>query len=322
MTRVGLVLGAGGVVGHAFHGGALAAIAEVAGWDGRDAEIIVGTSAGSVVAALLRAGMSPGDLAAHAADQPLSPAGASISERARVGAASKPTPARPGPMSWTPAAPARFLRAALRPWEVRVGTLAAAALPAGRAPTDEIAASIHPLFGAAWPGAALWICAVRLDNGRRVVFGLDPAPPATVAQAVAASCAIPAWFAPVDIDGARYVDGGTYSPTNLDVLARRDLDTVIVSSPMSAVAGALPVSIDGAARAASRLRLYQEIAELRAGGTKVIAIEPDADDLRVMGGAADGMDPSRRNAVARRVHASVGDRLRGSDLGERLRKAL
>ena len=58
MTRIGLVLGAGGAVGHAFHAGVLAALADETGWDAREAEVVVGTSAGSVVGALLRAGMS------------------------------------------------------------------------------------------------------------------------------------------------------------------------------------------------------------------------------------------------------------------------
>jgi predicted acylesterase/phospholipase RssA len=62
MTRIGLVLGAGGVVGHAFHAGALAALEDETGWDPRSADVIVGTSAGSVVAALLRAGFRTHDL--------------------------------------------------------------------------------------------------------------------------------------------------------------------------------------------------------------------------------------------------------------------
>src|SRR5205085_3550651 len=70
--RIGLVLGAGGAVGHAFHSGVLAALSDVTGWDARDADVIVGTSAGSVVGALLRAGLSGTDLAARAMDMPLS----------------------------------------------------------------------------------------------------------------------------------------------------------------------------------------------------------------------------------------------------------
>ncbi len=71
--RIGLVLGAGGVVGHAYHAGVLDGLAEATGWDPREAEVIVGTSAGSVVGALLRAGFSAHDLAARSTGDPVSP---------------------------------------------------------------------------------------------------------------------------------------------------------------------------------------------------------------------------------------------------------
>ena len=65
MPGIGLVLGAGGEVGYAFHAGVLTALAEVTGWDAGSAEVIVGTSAGSIAGAVLRAGCSPIDLAAR-----------------------------------------------------------------------------------------------------------------------------------------------------------------------------------------------------------------------------------------------------------------
>src|SRR5712664_2987388 len=95
MARIGLVLGAGGAVGHAFHVGVLAAVAEVTGWDARDAEVIVGTSAGSVVGALLRAGLSAPDLAARSTEDALSEEGQRIVARADVGRVEQPPiPAR------------------------------------------------------------------------------------------------------------------------------------------------------------------------------------------------------------------------------------
>ena len=62
--RVGLVLGAGGAAGAAYHAGALLALQVDTGWDPRTADVIVGTSIGSIVASLLRAGLSTDDLAA------------------------------------------------------------------------------------------------------------------------------------------------------------------------------------------------------------------------------------------------------------------
>ncbi len=78
---VALVLGAGGSAGHAFHTGVLAALADHAGWDARDAELIIGTSAGSGVSALLRGGLSPADIYAHQRGRPLSAEGDEVVAR-------------------------------------------------------------------------------------------------------------------------------------------------------------------------------------------------------------------------------------------------
>jgi NTE family protein len=78
MARIGLVLGAGGATGHAFHIGVLSALEEATGWDPRTADVIVGTSAGAIIGALLRGGLSPRDLAARALGEPLSDEGTAI----------------------------------------------------------------------------------------------------------------------------------------------------------------------------------------------------------------------------------------------------
>ena len=69
--------------------------------------------------------------------------------------------------------------------------------------------------GASWDGR-LSVAAVEVESGRRVMFGSPGAPTASVADAVQASCAIPGVFRPVVVDGRSYVDGGVWSPTNLD----------------------------------------------------------------------------------------------------------
>jgi NTE family protein len=312
--KVGLVLGAGGNVGRAFHGGVVAALQEVMGWDAREADVIVGTSAGSLEAALLRAGLSPRDLAAHHAGEPLSPEGAALLRHA-------PAPIRtassyPWSGKWRPAAPGCFLRAARRPWSLRFGALAAAALPEGIVPTDPIHVLLRPLFGTSWPRRPLWINAVRLEDGQRAVFGRDAGSRATVDEAVAASCAIPGWFCPVKIGPSRYVDGGAHSLTNGDLLHRLDLDLVVVSSPMSAVPGALRATVDGALRAASGLRLRTEMSRVWMR-TPVLALEPSVEDLQVMGTLGEAMDNGRRAAVTRQVRRSMAERLdraRGVDV--------
>ena len=92
--RVGLALGAGGIAGGSWHAGVLAALAEATGWDPRTAELMVGTSAGSVTAATLRAGLSSADLYASTVDRRLSAEGAAVLRRVRSagGFAASPRP--------------------------------------------------------------------------------------------------------------------------------------------------------------------------------------------------------------------------------------
>ena len=319
MTRIGLVLGAGGAVGHAFHSGVLAALAEETGWDARDAEIIVGTSAGSLVGAFLRAGLSPADLAARATDASLSVEGSVLVDRATAATEHlPPIPARPPRRSGFPAmsAPGALLRAAFRPWNARPGTVAAAALPEGRISTEIISSGLRAFFDA-WPDRPLWINAVDLQSSQRVTFGRDGAPAADVASAVAASCAIPAFFAPVTIGGVRYVDGGAHSPTNVDLFAGLGFDLVVVSSPMSVARNSFRLAADQPARRLSRLALAREVGRVRRAGTHVITFQPTPDDLAVMG--VNAMDPSRTADVTRQARVSAHHRLGRADAAERVR---
>src|SRR6185436_7750278 len=105
-------------------------------------------------------------------------------------------------------------------------------LPEGSIPTDAIGARVRGLYGGTrWPERPLWICAVRLRDGHRVVFGRDPVDVPDIGVAVEASSAIPGFFRPVRIGEERYIDGGVHSPTNAELLAGLSLDGVVVVSP-------------------------------------------------------------------------------------------
>jgi NTE family protein len=313
--RIGLVLGAGGAVGHAYHSGVLAGVEEATGWDPRDAEVIVGTSAGSVVGSLLRAGFSAPDLAARATGGELSPEGLALVRRAGTEAGPVSIPSRPQRRGGLPrmASPALLARAALRPfWTNRPGVMLAGALPAGGVPTELISTGLRKIFGSDWPARDLWLTAVRLTDGRRVVFGREGGPPAHVADAVAASCAIPGFFEPMTIGDVTYVDGGAHSPTNADLLTERDLDLVIVSSPMSVAGNRLRPSLDLPARRMCRLYLGQEVARIRRRGVPVVAFQPTGEDLATMG--LNAMDPSRRAPVATQARQSALKKLERDDV--------
>jgi NTE family protein len=176
-----------------------------------------------------------------------------------------------------------------------------AVLPQGRGSLDPVGAvvdAVNPSGG--WSDhARTWIVAMDYDNGRRTVFGRDGAPRATLREAVMASCSIPGWYAPVTIGGRRYVDGGTCSPTSLDLVGKLGLDEVVVLSPMTSLRYDAPTSV--AARIERRFRrivtkrLVGEVKKVAATGTKVTLLGPGPEDLDVIG--SNMMDPRRRERV-------------------------
>jgi len=318
--RIGLVLGAGGVAGGAFHAGVLAALEESLGWDPRRADVIVGTSAGSITGATLRAGLSATDLLRRAQDRPLSAEGARL---LRGLGAYAPPPSRSSPRERGPHRArgdiaATLARAVARPFSARPFALFAGLMPEGTIGTEFISESLATLHPSGWTGEPLWICAVRQRDGRLVVFGRDQEP--AVADAVAASCAIPSFFRPVVIDGEPYIDGGVHSPTNADVLGRDDdTELVIISSPMSH-AGSIRRAGVNPVRRWSRVLLDAEAFRLRRRGVHVVAFQPTDEDMAGMG--ANAMDPRRRAAIARQARASTLRRLERADTRDRLEPLL
>jgi len=148
-----------------------------------------------------------------------------------------------------------------------------------------------------WPTRPqTWIVAMDYDSGQRVAFGRDGSPPARLSEAVMASCAIPAWYPPVRIDRRRYIDGGTSSPTSLDLLVAARLDEVWVLAPMVSFATDRPrspaVRLERRLRRTLTRRVLAEAAGLRESGPAVTMLGPGPEDLRAMG--ANLMNPRRR----------------------------
>jgi NTE family protein len=322
-ARIGVVLSAGGEAGLAFHAGVLAGLAEGIGWDPNAADLLMGTSAGSVAAAALRAGLSPTDMAAMVEGSPLSVNGTAL--MAPVGDTSPQHQRSPrrGLPAWGPAAPGVLLAAARRPWRVRPASLMAGLLPEGTVSTAAISDGVNALLGDVWPVKPLWVCAVRLADGKPVIFGQEGSPPARIGEAVSASCAIPAYFAPVEIDGVRYIDGGAHSLSHLLEVAGEDLDLVIVIAPMSraghrSFTGLLAGWSAGnvVVREASRAQLGLEALVVRRRGTPVVAFQPTAEDQKAMG--LNLMDPRRRAQVVQQARTSTLRRLGRPDFRKSL----
>lgn len=283
-STVGLVLGAGGVVGQAFHAGVLAALEHDCGWDPRSADVVVGTSAGSITGTLLRVGIPAAELAAWVVQAPLSDEGLVL--RDMLGSeipAFEPFRVLPL-LRRLPDPPGREMlqRAIVRPWAFRPLAAALALLAPGRLDIAEQLSMLREVEGKSWPERDLWICAVRRRDGRRIVFGRPGSPEVPLHLAIAASCAVPGYFAPVKIGDHTYVDGGAHSPTNAAILRERALDLVIVVSPMSGPAH-LPMDLYGVSRAHAARVARREARALRGSGTATITFRPGRAELAAMG---------------------------------------
>ncbi len=314
--RVGLVLGAGGVVGASWLIGALEALEAETGWSGAQAERIVGTSAGSVIGALTAAGVSPELMGAYASGASLD---AYAEAEARAGDLSERysgseyrlTRALPslGPGSW------RLIAGTLRhPRRHNPAAMLAGWLPRGFVSTAPIQRLVESYVPGAWPGhPSYWAVAADYSTGRRTAFGRDGAPPASVGEAVAASCAIPGFYHPPKISGRRYVDGGICSNSNLDLLAGQGLDLVVCLSPMSSLVqatGGSPADRFAALmRAAAGRRVGREARKLRSEGTEVLILQPGPEDCQLMG--LNLMSGARRVRVMEQARRSVARELRG-----------
>lgn len=320
MTKVGLVLGAGGVVGQAFHAGVLAVLEHDYGFDAREADMIVGTSAGSVTGTLLRFGVSASDLAAWTVKAPLSGGGGLAHELAQlpdpVFAPLRPLELLRRPMRLP--GPHMVGRALTRPLRFRPLAAALTLLAPGEHDIVAQLSALRDLENASWPDRDLWICAVRRRDGQRVVFGRPGSPPAPIHLAMAASCAVPGYFAPVRIGDRSYVDGGVHSPTSAAILRGQGLDLVIVISPMSGPPGS-PLNLLAASRRHSARLLRREVRALERTGVEVLVFAPGAAEQEVMGD--DMMSRDRLNEVIQQSFLRAGARASGSRARRLLRLA-
>jgi NTE family protein len=319
--RIGLVLGAGGVLGGAWIAGGLAAIARETGWDPHTASHVVGTSAGSIFAALT-AGRVPGERLVPPRLAPLAgvsaPADWILDELA---AESSYLPRRvPRPLPGSPWLAVNGLRD-------RTGISLLKAIsglaPQGLVSTAPIERCIHRGIPTSVRGGWVahpncWIVACDYENGGRVVFGRQGAPRADIAKAVAASCAIPGFFQPPRIGGRLYVDGGLHSMSNVDLLEEEGLDLIMILNPLSSRHSRRTWNpIDRVAASIRRLAAWQldrEVARLLDRGTHVIVLEPTAADLEAMGGNI--MDARRSIDVAAVALETFGEQLARPEVRE------
>ena len=223
MSRVGLVLGGGGITGAAYEMAALMAVELATGWDPNDAEVIVGTSSGAFVTALVRHDALTLDSLVLATDDP-----DDVAERLRAHVWTRGRPA--GVTNW--------VRHGIVPGVRRPGLTLFLGSPAPYSATgiaEWVEGHVGEEAAASWPIRPTAIVAHDLATGARTAFGTEDAPSVGMADAVAASSAIPLIFRPYAINGTLYVDGGVSSGTHADLVlgSETPLDLVIVIAPFA-----------------------------------------------------------------------------------------
>ena len=269
MSRA-LVLGGGGVTGVAWELGMLSGLA-AAGVDLTTTDVVVGTSAGSVVAAQITSGVALDELYGRQLAGP----GSEIAAR------------------MSPATLLRWAWTILRSRDsatvgARIGRMALAARTVPEAERRAVIAGRLPSHD--WPDRRLLVTAVDALSGAFTVFDRESGVP--MVDAVAASCAVPCVWPPVSINGRRYIDGGMRSATNVDLATDGDgvpCDRVVVIAPTTAGFGPLP-------------SLATQVAALPVG-SRTVVITPDRDARRAIG--RNVLDPARRAGAARAGRAQA-----------------
>jgi NTE family protein len=305
--------------------GALCAYETATGADLRDVDVIVGTSAGSVLAALLSVGVGIDRMARL--ERGLGAPGELGIDYRDLGCG---LPPRPQLRIGSP----RLLGASARhPRSVAPMVALAAILPRGRgtiaAVGDLVAEACRRESGCVgWPRSPrLCVVAVDYDTGERAMFGGPGVSRPPLPSAVMASCAIPGWYAPIEIAGRRYIDGGTCSPTSLDLLAGTGVEKALVLAPACSLETDRPrgglARVERRVRRMATRRLVREVGKVRAAGIDVTVACPGPEDLAVIGGNV--MDAARRTEVfetslrtcaALFARAGVGvDACAGAELG-------
>ena len=273
-----LVLGGGGILGEAWMGAVLAGLSDATGFDPRECDAWVGTSAGSIVAAALSAGVDPRTRLGELPEPP--PVADSADDHGDAGILRG---ALELGLAAGGAAAAPLAAFGLRSTEAGGALVRRAALarvPPGRRSLSRLGAELERA-GARWDGR-LSIAAVEVESGRRTMFGTPGAPATPVGTAVEASCAIPGVFRPVTVEGRRYVDGGVWSPTNLDRAPVRRGARVLCLNPTGSLRARRGSPLAGLGVLSRSLAAVEALA-LERRGARVQIVSPDAGALAAMG---------------------------------------
>ena len=278
--KTALVLGGGGTVGLAYHAGVLRALEVETGFSPDDAEVIIGTSAGSVMGAYLRSGMTTEDMwLLSRGEHPSKPAfgGASHDSQPDL---FQPTWNNPADILRHLVGSAYVLARAISPFPLRPPAALKALFPGGLFTLEEGRKRFAEELPAEWPDKALWVTTVDIVSGRRVVLGRPGAPTVDLPRAVLASAAIPGIYQPVQVGRRSLIDGGAHSTSNLDLAVQAGVDRIIGVVPMAFDTAIPPGPLGQLIRRIPAQMLASEVALAKRRGIEVLMFRPSAGEVR------------------------------------------
>ncbi|GAA3394006.1 patatin-like phospholipase family protein [Cryptosporangium minutisporangium] len=267
MTGSALVLGGGGVTGIAWEIGMLAGLLDV-GVDLSTADLIIGTSAGSVVGTMIATGCDVEDLY----QRQLEASGSELAARMGTG-----TLLRWGLAAVTSRSPERF--------RAKVGALARRTRTVPEEERRQVIAARLPVHD--WPARRLIVTAVDAVTGELAPF--DRHSGVGLVDAVAASCAVPGVWPPMTVNGRQYIDGGVRSTANVDLAS--GADRIVVLAPLPRGGGPMP-------------GVASQVAQL-GDSARVAVVTPNQEARAAFG--RNVLDPARRAPSARAGRAQAAD---------------
>lgn len=301
-----LVLGAGGTVGMAYHAGVLRALDE-AGLAPGDSDLIIGTSAGSVMGSMLRLGWTAEDIwLTSQGEHPLQDAALAVEATEHDAREGLFTPGWRTPLgffrraigsSWV------LTRSMIRWPPVRIPPAIRSFYRGGMMSGSQTREGLAALFPEAWPDRDLYLCTVDLTSGRRVTLGRPGSPSISWPLAVQASCSVPGLWPPVRLGERILVDGGAHSTTNLDLAPKAGCSRIVAVVPMAYEPGDPPGPRQRLIRRFALEAVVREARFAKRRGAEVLLVRPSSADIERHG--VDMLRPEGNEAVAHSAYEST-----------------
>ena len=264
-----LILGSGGVLGLAWHAATLRRLERLGLWNPEEDDLRIGTSAGSMVAMALGAGLTPekilkivsGELVPHN-DSDLQMPKVPVNVQIGKGRSNR----------WY------LLKAISKARFPYPGLFISSLFPHGEATMDELLDIVNRITDGNWPKTETWVTSAEINKGARHVFDRNSG--ITPGFAVAASCSIPSVYRPMQhIEDKQFVDGGVISGLHIDLAIRLKPKKIIILAPLSGFvkldfSDPWNVSVKKIARNGQELAIAMAKAKAKRNGTELIVLRP------------------------------------------------